>query len=103
MQESGPHYVADLDPNKSWICGKYLGNWTKMVNHHCTKANCKLYRFKEEDGSYSLGLWTIKNIKATNGLFYHYGDDDSEHIGEPIQCLCEGVDSNNIPICNHNL
>jgi len=103
MKESGAHYVADLEPDESWICGKYLGNWLKLINHHCTEYNCILRRFKEENDTYSLGIWTIKNIKPDNGLYYHYGENNSEHIGEPIKCLCKGLDDNECEICNYNL
>ena len=103
MREPGQHYVADLEPNKTWLCGKYLGNWLKMVNHHCIKFNCILRRFKESDNTYSLGLWTIKNINSNEGLYYHYGENDSEHFGEPISCLCQGLDNNEEVICDYKL
>jgi len=59
MNESGEHYVAELEPDISWVCGKYLGNWTRMINHQCHKYNCKLMRFRESDNSISLGIFTI--------------------------------------------
>ena len=103
MKEPGQKYVVELDPNVSWICAKYMGNWTRMINHHCTKFNCILRRFREADNSFSLGIFSFKKIKIDDSLFFHYGVNNSEHINEPILCLCCGVDMNNNPICRHEL
>jgi hypothetical protein len=74
-----------------------------MINHHCVKYNCVLRRFKEDDCTYSLGIWTFKNIKAGCSLFYHYGINNYNHIGEEIKCLCKGRDLNNIPLCDYRM
>jgi len=104
MKLPGGYYMADLDNGKTWIDAKNKGNVLRFMNHHCKDYNCELRLFEEEDGTISLGIWTIKNIKNDEALYFNYGEQNSKHIGIPIRCLCAGVDNiTGLPICKKQL
>ena len=104
MKIPGGCYIADLEEGKSWIDAKDEGNVLRFMNHHCTAFNCQLRMFEEADGSISLGIWTIKFINDKEGLFFDYGSEFTSHIGDPISCLCAGIDlMSGLPICNKKL
>ena len=103
LRHEGGRYVAEVIPERKWVCGKRFGNILKYMNHHCTKYNCQLRRFKERNGTWSVGIWTIKKIKKGDSLFFCYSpitdNIQSKSIGEPILCLCKGLSEDNTPIC----
>ena len=103
MLVSGDKYVAELIPNKLWLCARDKGNCLRWMNHHCTKHNCKMLRYKKLDGTSAIGLWTKKYIKDGEDLFFHYGKQDDLEVGMSISCLCKGRDNNGHPICKYRM
>lgn len=93
-----------MEEGKSWIDAKNKGNVLRFMNHHCTEFNCQLRSFEEDDGTIALGIWTIKNIKDEDALYFNYGEQETLHIGMPIYCLCAGLDPNTgLSICNKQI
>jgi hypothetical protein len=103
MNEEGPKYIAELIPGRRWICGKYRGNILKLMNHNCIDYNCQLLTFTEDDGTESLGIWTIKDVADNEPLFFKYIDRDGQQHNSPIKCLCRGTYPDGSSICNTEL
>ena len=97
-------YQVCIIPGVLYVCGKYNGNVLKLINNHCTKSDCKLYRYKEHNSKYAIGIWTSKKVKPGEHLYYTYAMEPVAQRKYPkLSCLCQGIDSNGVSICKTEL
>ena len=96
-------YQVCVVPGVLYVCGKYNGNVLKLMNNHCTRTNCKLYKYQEHNGEYAIGR--TKKVKPNEDLFFCYNMDTKVRRKNypKISCLCLGFDSNGNAICKTDL
>jgi len=107
QQGPPPYYLADLVPGKTWVCAKNYGNALRFINHHCTRANCILRSFLNNDGRLCLGVWTCdEKVKAGDHLYIHYGaitkEDECNTDIVYTYCQCMGFNASGAATCKYH-
>ena len=93
LEEPGPSFVTKFAPNLHvYLCSRNYGNVLKLMNHHCTNANCVARSFVDFDGSLALGMWSMSDIQAGDDLFCDYRFRFSSKIWD-MNCMTRNFQS----------